>query len=148
MGLSLAKPKVLERDDYRCRYCGDLAETVDHIVPLYRWPRKDHKRLPGANSKGNLVACCHSCNHFKDSLLLEETTMFMLRPGTRISQEGAARIRSTYRILRPHTLRHLRRMLEHRPELLQLVPLDGLKEYEHLQKVLKVLNAKDSVQTP
>jgi 5-methylcytosine-specific restriction endonuclease McrA len=57
--------KILERDDYRCQYCGlegrssfenALVMSVDFIVPRARKGKKD---------AGNLVACCKPCNAIK-----------------------------------------------------------------------------------
>lgn len=44
---------VLKRDARRCRYCGENATHVDHVVP--------HSR-GGGDSLDNLVAACRSCN--------------------------------------------------------------------------------------
>jgi 5-methylcytosine-specific restriction endonuclease McrA len=57
--------KILERDDYRCQYCGldgrasfenALVMRVDFVVPRARKGKKD---------PGNLVACCTPCNTIK-----------------------------------------------------------------------------------
>ena len=57
--------KILERDDYVCRYCGldgrasfenALVMRVDFVVPRARKGKKD---------PGNLVACCSPCNTIK-----------------------------------------------------------------------------------
>ena|ERR1700722_3682885 len=57
--------QVLERDQYRCRYCGldgsasfenALIMSVDFVVPRARKGKKD---------PGNLVACCRPCNLIK-----------------------------------------------------------------------------------
>lgn len=57
--------KILERDDYRCRYCGldgrasfenALVMSVDFVVPRAR---------KGKKSPENLVACCRPCNTIK-----------------------------------------------------------------------------------
>jgi len=57
--------KILERDQYRCQYCGldggasfenAMAMSVDFVVPRARKGKKD---------PGNLVACCRSCNMIK-----------------------------------------------------------------------------------
>jgi len=57
--------KILERDDYRCRYCGldgrasfenALAMSVDFVVPRARKGKRD---------PNNLVACCRPCNTIK-----------------------------------------------------------------------------------
>lgn len=56
---------VLERDKYRCRYCGldgaasfenALIMSVDFVVPRAQKGKKD---------PGNLVACCRPCNMIK-----------------------------------------------------------------------------------
>ncbi len=57
--------RILERDQYRCRYCGldglasfenALAMSVDFVVPRARKGKKDPQ---------NLVACCRACNMIK-----------------------------------------------------------------------------------
>jgi 5-methylcytosine-specific restriction endonuclease McrA len=57
--------KILERDDYRCQYCGldgrasfenALVMRVDFVVPRARKGKKD---------PSNLVACCTPCNTIK-----------------------------------------------------------------------------------
>ena len=57
--------QILERDSYRCQYCGldgsasfenGLAMSVDFVVPRARKGKKDPR---------NLVACCRSCNLIK-----------------------------------------------------------------------------------
>lgn len=57
--------KILERDQYRCQYCGldggasfenALAMSVDFVIPRARKGKKDPR---------NLVACCRSCNMIK-----------------------------------------------------------------------------------
>lgn len=57
--------KIIERDDYKCRYCGldgrasfenALVMSVDFVVPRARKGKKD---------PANLVACCRPCNMIK-----------------------------------------------------------------------------------
>ena len=57
--------KILERDDYVCRYCGldgrgsfenALVMRVDFVIP------RAHK---GKKNPDNLVACCTPCNTIK-----------------------------------------------------------------------------------
>lgn len=57
--------KILERDDYRCQYCGldgrasfenALVMSVDFVIPRARKGKKDPQ---------NLVACCRPCNAIK-----------------------------------------------------------------------------------
>jgi len=52
------RAKVLKRDGYRCRYCGEKATSVDHVLP--------HSR-GGTDAPENLVACCRWCNTSKGS---------------------------------------------------------------------------------
>jgi 5-methylcytosine-specific restriction endonuclease McrA len=60
---------ILERDDYRCQYCGldgresfenALVMRVDFVVPRAKKGKKDPK---------NLVACCGPCNTIKGTRL-------------------------------------------------------------------------------
>ena len=57
--------QILERDRYRCQYCGldglasfenALAMSVDFVVPRAKKGKKDPR---------NLVACCRACNMIK-----------------------------------------------------------------------------------
>lgn len=47
---------VLRRDAHRCGYCGNSANTIDHVFPRSRG---------GRDSWENLVACCLKCNNLK-----------------------------------------------------------------------------------
>jgi 5-methylcytosine-specific restriction endonuclease McrA len=60
---------ILERDDYRCQYCGldgrasfenALVMRVDFVVPRAKKGKKDPQ---------NLVACCGPCNTIKGTRL-------------------------------------------------------------------------------
>jgi 5-methylcytosine-specific restriction endonuclease McrA len=44
---------ILARDLGRCHYCGELANTVDHLVPV---------SAGGTDAPTNLVAACARCN--------------------------------------------------------------------------------------
>lgn len=44
---------VLERDGFRCHWCGAPAQLADHVVPL---------ALGGETTLENLVAACRRCN--------------------------------------------------------------------------------------
>lgn len=73
--------KILERDDYVCRYCGldgrasfenALVMRVDFVVP------RAHK---GKKNPNNLVACCTPCNTIKGTKVyssLEEAKKYVL----------------------------------------------------------------------
>lgn len=61
--------RILERDQYRCFYCGYDATAVDHIVPY---------NFGGGDEEDNLVACCTFCNaigadHVFDSIAAKRT---------------------------------------------------------------------------
>lgn len=54
---------VLQRDAFRCAYCGATADTVDHVHPRSRGGRHEWT---------NVVAACSRCNHRKADRLLSE----------------------------------------------------------------------------
>ncbi|GAA1668891.1 HNH endonuclease [Fodinicola feengrottensis] len=54
---------VLQRDRFRCAYCGEKANTIDHVVPRSRG---------GQDGFENCVAACGSCNTRKGNQLLSE----------------------------------------------------------------------------
>ena len=75
--------KILERDDYRCQYCGldgrasfenALAMRVDFVVPRARKGKKE---------PSNLVACCTPCNTIKATTCLRQ---FRRRQGFRVEE--------------------------------------------------------------
>lgn len=51
---------VLERDWFRCQYCGkngkDVTLEVDHMIPKSKW---------GTDELTNLITCCRECNIWK-----------------------------------------------------------------------------------
>ena len=50
---------VLARDGYTCAYCGQDADTVDHVVSI--------KAGGDPISLENMLACCKRCNSAKGS---------------------------------------------------------------------------------
>src|SRR3954451_2669499 len=48
-------------NDLRCVYCGEPAETWDHLVGLV----KDSELNGYGHQVGNLVPCCRACNSLK-----------------------------------------------------------------------------------
>jgi 5-methylcytosine-specific restriction endonuclease McrA len=98
LGLSrLAKPltseeglKILERDHYRCQYCGldgvasfenSLIMTVDFVLPRARKGKKDPK---------NLVAACRPCNRIKGGRVFanfDEAKAYVLQRRTELKKE-------------------------------------------------------------
>lgn len=47
---------VLQRDYYTCHYCGQEANTVDHLIPISKG---------GTDEASNMVAACNKCNSGK-----------------------------------------------------------------------------------
>jgi 5-methylcytosine-specific restriction endonuclease McrA len=98
LGLSrLAKPltgeeglKILERDHYRCRYCGldgmasfenSLIMSVDFIQP---------RALKGKKEPENLVAACRPCNGIKGSRVFanfDEAKTYVLQRRSELKKE-------------------------------------------------------------
>lgn len=50
------RKQVLERDYYTCHYCGQEANTIDHLVPISK---------NGTDEAFNCVAACTKCNSSK-----------------------------------------------------------------------------------
>lgn len=62
--------KIMERDKYRCRYCGDYVELeIDHLIPVSKG---------GTNEEENLVTACRLCNRVKGTNILQESQMNLL----------------------------------------------------------------------
>lgn len=64
-----SKRRLLERDNYKCAYCGREATTVEHILPRYHG---------GETTWENTVAACLRCNGRKGSRTLEKSGMKLL----------------------------------------------------------------------
>jgi 5-methylcytosine-specific restriction endonuclease McrA len=50
-------------DGSSCTYCGDAAETVDHVIPI---------SAGGLSNRDNLVPCCRPCNRKKHKMPVEK----------------------------------------------------------------------------
>ena len=72
--IPFSKQSVFIRDNYVCQYCGKELHTrnstVDHVHPVSKG---------GKNSFENCVCSCKPCNQWKSDLLLEKTSMQLLR---------------------------------------------------------------------
>lgn len=68
---SVSRRAVLVRDDHQCQYCGDRADSIDHVVPRSRGGRDDWD---------NLAAACRACNSEKRDRTPEEAGMRLVRP--------------------------------------------------------------------
>ena len=62
---------VFARDEYRCQYCGDRADSIDHVVPRSRG---------GLDVWDNLAAACRPCNTRKRDRTPDEAGMCLIRP--------------------------------------------------------------------
>jgi len=67
---ALNRRAVFVRDDHVCQYCGDPADSLDHIVPRSRG---------GEHVWENVVAACRPCNVAKRDRFLEDTGMRLRR---------------------------------------------------------------------
>jgi 5-methylcytosine-specific restriction endonuclease McrA len=84
------RPLVLERDGYRCHWCGRYANQVDHVKPLAHGG--------SAFNPANLVAACQPCNATRGA---QTRRLLTPAPGltrpvrnlTRQSRIGADRVR-------------------------------------------------------
>ena len=68
------RQNLLERDDYKCQYCGKNLPTkelnMDHVIPRDRG---------GATSWENVVISCIRCNSKKSNRLPREAGMRLLK---------------------------------------------------------------------
>lgn len=63
--------EILVRDNYVCFYCGNDADTVDHVIPI--------KRGGDPMDPSNLVAACKRCNSAKGA---RSESFFLARMAT------------------------------------------------------------------
>lgn len=75
------------RDHGRCRYCGDVGQSIDHVLP---------KSRGGERTMANGVLACFRCNSFKGARTPEEAGMTLLEPGMFKSPEEAAAYRHVF----------------------------------------------------
>lgn len=99
---NLAKPltweegvTILERDQYRCRYCGldgmanfenSLIMSVDFVVPRARKGKKE---------PSNLVTACRPCNVLKGTRIfssIEEAKEFLLKRRAELRKDWETRM--------------------------------------------------------
>jgi 5-methylcytosine-specific restriction endonuclease McrA len=63
---SQVRIQIMKRDGYRCRYCGQFAEHIDHVTPRCQG---------GSDDPQNLVASCAPCNLSKSGRTPKEAGM-------------------------------------------------------------------------
>jgi 5-methylcytosine-specific restriction endonuclease McrA len=66
---ALSRRAVFQRDNHRCAYCGDHADSIDHVLPRSRG---------GKNVWENVTAACRPCNLRKRDRTPEEAGMALL----------------------------------------------------------------------
>jgi 5-methylcytosine-specific restriction endonuclease McrA len=69
--LALSRRAVFARDDHRCQYCGQPADSIDHVLPRSRG---------GEHIWENVAAACRRCNTHKRDRTPEEAGMRLARP--------------------------------------------------------------------
>jgi 5-methylcytosine-specific restriction endonuclease McrA len=63
---SMSRRAVFARDNHRCGYCGNTADSIDHVMPRSRG---------GTNVWENVIAACRGCNLRKRDRTPEEAGM-------------------------------------------------------------------------
>lgn len=57
------RTRIFEYDDWQCRYCGEPADEIDHIIP---WA------YGGGDEDENLVAACRICNGIANDKVFDD----------------------------------------------------------------------------
>ena len=68
---AVSRRAVFARDEFRCQYCGDRADSIDHVLPRSRG---------GPHEWENLAASCRACNTAKRDRTPDEAGMHLIRP--------------------------------------------------------------------
>jgi 5-methylcytosine-specific restriction endonuclease McrA len=68
---ALSRRAIFARDDHRCQYCGDRADSIDHVMPRSRG---------GQHTWENVAAACRPCNLVKRDRTPEEAGMRLAKP--------------------------------------------------------------------
>ncbi|MEL6891762.1 MAG: HNH endonuclease [Actinomycetota bacterium] len=69
--VALSRRAIFARDDHRCQYCGDRADSIDHVMPRSRG---------GPHVWENVVAACRPCNLGKRDRTPAEAGLRLARP--------------------------------------------------------------------
>jgi 5-methylcytosine-specific restriction endonuclease McrA len=76
MKVAFSKLNIIYRDDQVCQYCGKRFPidqlTVDHVIPISRWPKEKRTHKKNWTNWFNCVCSCKWCNNAKGNHLLYE----------------------------------------------------------------------------
>jgi 5-methylcytosine-specific restriction endonuclease McrA len=75
--------KLLERDGFRCQYCGltpadGITLRLDHIVP---------KAKGGIDHESNIITSCEHCNCGKGDILLDDALVKLMKKRREVLKE-------------------------------------------------------------
>ncbi|MFK7918304.1 MAG: HNH endonuclease [Ilumatobacter sp.] len=68
---AMSRRAIFARDDHRCQYCGDRADSIDHVMPRSRG---------GPHTWENVAAACRPCNLTKRDRTPDEAGMALAKP--------------------------------------------------------------------
>lgn len=68
---AMSRRAIFVRDEHRCQYCGEFADTIDHVFPRSRG---------GEHTWENVAAACKPCNLTKRDRTPDEAQMRLARP--------------------------------------------------------------------
>jgi len=68
---ALSRRAIFARDDHRCQYCGERADSIDHVVP---------RSKGGPHTWENVAAACRPCNLTKRDRTPDEAGMRLEKP--------------------------------------------------------------------
>lgn len=68
---TMSRRAVFARDSHQCQYCGDHADSIDHVLPRSRG---------GQHVWENVAAACRPCNLRKRDRTPDEAGMRLMRP--------------------------------------------------------------------
>ena len=65
----ISRRSIFARDSHRCQYCGNRADSIDHVIP---------KSKGGKHIWENVVAACKTCNSRKKDHLLRDISLELI----------------------------------------------------------------------
>lgn len=106
-----SRKNIFIRDKLTCQYCGTRMHfsklTFDHVYPRFEFRKKNRKKDETPTSWENIVTCCHSCNHKKGCMTLEQSGMKLIKQPTRLSPHGYVKGIAPWTLLQKEWLPYL-----------------------------------------